>query len=338
MLMGRPRKLKDLIGFLKDKASIIKASLLSKHNTSSIHVAVLRATTHDRAAPPPEYRIAAVLSFGHGTRATACACIEGLMDRLHNTRNASVALKCLFTIHNIVRRGSFILKDQLSFCPSSGGHNFLNLSVFRDSSDVDSLELSLWVRWYAGVVEQNLIVSRALGYYLSSTSGPSKNHKREDNISMLLNLDLLAQTNALVGMVEEICRVPDSLHLQRNDLVYEVVRLVGEDYRLVQYEIFLRVKDLQDRMGSLNLGEAADFLWGLKRLENCKERTAELFANRKKNDALWELISEAKEGLVTMKESREKRLLTIGMRDEPSELNSFQGRNRWVVTVLPVQR
>lgn len=187
-------------------------------------------------------------------------------------------------------------------------------------------------------MEQNLIVSRVLGYYLSSTSGPSKNHKREDNISMLLNLDLLAQTNALVGMVEEICRVPDSLHLQRNDLVYEVVRLVGEDYRLVQYEIFLRVKDLQDRMGSLNLGEAADFLWGLKRLENCKERTAELFANRKKNDALWELISETKEGLVTMKESREKRLLTIGMRDEPSELNSFQGRNRWVVTVLPVQR
>ena len=173
-------------------------------------------------------------------------------------------------------------------------------------------------------MEQNLIVSRALGYYLSSPSRPSKNHKREDNISMLLNSDLWEQMNALVGMVEEICRVPDSLYLQRNDLVYEIVRLVGEDYRLVQHEIFLRVKNLGDRMDSLSLGEAADFLGSLKRLENCKERTVELFANRKKNDALWESVMEAKVELVTMKESREKRLLRIGMGDDQvSKLTRF---------------
>lgn len=234
-----------------------------------------------------------------------------------------MALKCLFALHNVVRRGSFILKDQLSFCPSSGGHNFLNLSVFRDGSD---LELSSWVRWYAGVVEQNLIVSRVLGYFLSSPPipGPSQNHKREDNIATLLNSDLQEQMNALVGMVEEICRVPDPLDLQRNDLVYEVVRFVGEDYRMVQHEILLRLKDVGDRMGGLSFREAADFLGSLKRLENCRERTAELFANRKKNDALWESISEVKERLLTMKESREKRLLTAGgMRDEVSELTRF---------------
>ncbi|KAL5072081.1 hypothetical protein RYX36_022969 [Vicia faba] len=42
------------------------------------------------------------------------------MDRLHGTKNATVA-PCLFTLRHITIKGPFTLKDQLSFYPSYGG-------------------------------------------------------------------------------------------------------------------------------------------------------------------------------------------------------------------------
>ena len=62
------------------------------------------------------------------------------------------------------------------------------------------------------------------------------------------NADLLYKLEALVGFVEQTSHVPDSLHLQRNELVYEVVRLVGENYRSVQGEILMRVEELGGRI------------------------------------------------------------------------------------------
>ena len=69
------------------------------------------------------------------------------MDRLNHTRNAAVALKCLMAVHHIIKHGSFILQDQLSVYPASGGRNYLNLSKFRDDYSASAWELSSWARW-----------------------------------------------------------------------------------------------------------------------------------------------------------------------------------------------
>ncbi|KAK9269954.1 hypothetical protein L1049_025527 [Liquidambar formosana] len=322
--MGRPKKLRNLIGILKDKASLLKAALLFSYNSSSIRIAVLRATTHDPSAPPSDDRVDAVLSFGLDSRTTSCACIEALMDRLHHTQNATVSLKCLIVLHNIVARGSFILKDQLSFYPSAGGRNFLNLSRFRDESDADTWELSSWVRWYAGVLEQNLMASRILGSYFGSSSRIVEKNT-EEKVSALLNSVLLSELDALVGFIERLCEAPNSL--QKNNLVYEIVRLVGDDYRFAQYEIFSRVTECEDRTGNLSSSELAQLLCGLKRLEDYKERLMVLFVNRKRNDAFWDLISQTRVKLVTVKEQREERRLVMkGRREESSELTRFRER------------
>lgn len=243
------------------------------------------------------------------------------MDRLHGTRDTFVALKCLYTIHNIITKDSFILKDQLSIFPTLGGRNFLNLSEFHDDSDPESWELSAWIRWYATVLEQNLTVSRVLGYHLSS-SDSKKNHKdKEEKIFALLSSDLLIEIDALVGFVQEISNVPNSLHLQRNNLVYEIVRLVSEDYRLIQREISLRVVELDERMTSLSVDQLTLFMSALKKFEDCKERLSLLFVNRKKNDGLWHLIGETKMKIETMmnKKAEEMALVRIMKRDETRE-------------------
>ncbi|KAJ8748039.1 hypothetical protein K2173_011414 [Erythroxylum novogranatense] len=319
--MGHTKKSRVLVGILKDMTSIIKANLSTKRSKAKIHIAVLRATAHGVPVPPSDKRVTSVLCFGLGSRVTASTCIGALMDRLHGTKDACVALKCLFTIHSIITKGSFILKDQLSIYPSFGGRNFLNLSQFRRDSDPESWELSSWVRWYAAVIEQNLMVSRLLGYYLCSDA--DKNLK-EEIVQVLLSKDLVREIEVLVDYVERICEAPESLHLQRNILVYEVVRLVSEDNRLVQREICLRVKELRDRLPSLGPDELAQIVCVLQKLEGCKERLFMLFVNRSRNDEMWELIKETKINIIETMKIESKALVKLGSTDGCGEFNRFR--------------
>ncbi|GFS43977.1 hypothetical protein Acr_00g0087970 [Actinidia rufa] len=124
--MGRQKKLmRNFIGIIKDRASLIKAALSIKRATATVRAAVLRATTHSPSSPPKDHHVAAVLALGRGSRPIARACIAAIMDRLHGTSDARVALKCLITLRHVVARGTFILRDQLSFFPAGGGRNLL---------------------------------------------------------------------------------------------------------------------------------------------------------------------------------------------------------------------
>ncbi|KAK4274143.1 hypothetical protein QN277_017418 [Acacia crassicarpa] len=309
--MAPKRRVRNLIHSLKDTASILAATLSLKSHVSSVRLHVLRATSHSISYSPSPERITAVLSVVQGSHILQRVCIEALMDRLQETRNATVALQCLFMLHNIIR-GPLALRDQLSYYLSSGGQNFLNLSNFRDKSGLESLELSSWVRWYAGVLEQSLTVSRVLGYYL--TSGDKNNEKtgvQERKHLQGSNSDLLCKIKSLVGFVEQITRVPESLYLQKNELVYEAVRLVGEDYRSVQSEILLRMEEFGRRMEILDVGDLSELVGYLKRIEDSKEKLVLLFVNRRRNDAFWDFIKQTKTEMGTKKEEMEGKWLTV---------------------------
>ncbi|OWM79989.1 putative clathrin assembly protein At4g40080 [Punica granatum] len=294
--------LRSLSGILKDKASLAKASLFSK-TRSYVHKKIIRATTHDPASAPKEYRRTALLSLGLGSSYTARTCIKALMDRLHKTRNASVALKCLFAIHNILSQGSVTLRDELSVFPSHGGHNFLNLSGFRGGFNRETSKYSCWVRWYAEFLEQTLITARVLGYFLTPASLSSTSQvlrkEREVKVRAYSSSDLSQEIDLLVSLVGVICSCPDSIHLQRNDLVYEIVSLVLEDYRVIRYEIRSRLSELEKRsLESLGISELAQVLSASNQFEGCKEKLFALFVNRANYDGLWELITRMKPTLV----------------------------------------
>jgi hypothetical protein len=309
--MAPKKKIRDFLGILKDKATLIRISLSTRRTTSSIRLAVLRCTTHFSSSPPPDHRIAVVLSLNNGSRPTALACTEAIMDRLHNSHNAYVALKCLFTLHHIVATGSFDLKD----------HNSLNLSMFFDKSDVESLEISLWVRWYAGALERYLITNSILG----RIEGDSMN---------LLNYDLMREIEALVNFVEEICTAPDSIHYQRINLVFEIVRMVSEDYRLSQHYMMTKLGELERRVERLREDELEDLTRCLNRLEACRERLTLLFGNRKRNDAFWELVSETNGAFRRkIEEDREKRV--VKYESESTRLIKRVAESDQVMRLLP---
>ncbi|KAK6923808.1 AP180 N-terminal homology (ANTH) domain [Dillenia turbinata] len=289
-------KLQDLIGAIKDKASQTKVILLSNRTTLSLHLSLLRATTHHPTTPPPAKHIDTILSFGHFSRATASATVDALMCRLHSTRSPVVALKCLLTFHFIIRRGTFILQDQLSIVPSSGGHNYLNLSDFRDNRSPTSWELSSWVRWYARYLEQLLSTSRVLGFFLCSSSSILDKDRGEDAVSSLLNNDLVKEVGSLVSLIEETRRIPESLHVNYNNLIFEIIGLVGDDYKSAVDEVSLRVNEFRERLSHLSYGDSVEFVCCMKRLEDCEERLTVLFPMMRRAllDRFWGLVREMK--------------------------------------------
>ncbi|TXG60129.1 hypothetical protein EZV62_014702 [Acer yangbiense] len=323
--MGR---LTSLIGIIKDKISQSRAAIVSKPNTISLHLALLRATTHDPFTPPNHKHLTAFLSFGHSSRTTAAAAIEALMDRLHNTHDASVAIKCLVAVHHIIKHGSFILQDQLSIYPTNGGRNYLKLSNFRDNTTPFTWELSSWVRWYARYLEHLLSTSRVLGFFLCSTLSSVEKDKEDEKVSALMNNDLLKEIESLVGLLEEMCKRPDSLHVHGNNLVEEIVGSVVEDYLSTMNEVSTRVNEFKERLSCLSFGDSVELVYTLKRLEDCKDRLL-ILSNKKRVliETFWGSIDELKERVGKEKVYREeKRIVSFGRRDKASESARFGDR------------
>ncbi|CAH9121757.1 unnamed protein product [Cuscuta epithymum] len=314
MIQSRKQLRVMIAGKLKDKASLIKASLTAKRTVSSIRVAIIRATTHTSTSPPPEHRIAALLDFGDRSPAVISACVGGIMDRLHGTHNPFVALKCLYVIHTLIVKGSLSFKNHLCFYPG-GGRNSLNLSNFKSNSGAGAgagaLELSAWVRWYAGVVEQSITTFRVLGdnSYVSCSSRRSINF---ENIYPK-NLEYSGddkEMECLVGAVEGICRAPESLDWRKNDVVHEVMSMVAEDYRSAQYRVLLRLGELHERVGKLSYAELTELRSWLERLEKCKERMVELFI-RRRNGGFWEMVRRTKAEVERVKEEWEMQSMVL---------------------------
>ncbi|CAK9159127.1 unnamed protein product [Ilex paraguariensis] len=308
--MDRITTIRDLIGVIKDKVSLSKAALISEPSKLSLHQAVIKATTHSPSTAP-DY-LSTLLSLGESSRATASALIQSLMNRLNRTRNAS----CLLTIHHILKRGPFILQDQLSIFPSSGGRNYLKLSAFRDGATADTWALSAWVRWYARYLETLISASRVLGFLLCSSPWTAEKDKEEERVSSSMNTELIRDVDSLVRVIEDMCEVPDSLLVEGNQLLQEVMGLLGGDYLSALNEVVLRLGEFKERLSYVSFGESVELVCALKRLEDCKERLVVFITMKQPStETLWGLIGELKDRIKMIDVDREAgKLVNIGSR------------------------
>lgn len=280
--MGRPMQVRRLWGTLKDKISVARATaaLLSpRRSTSALRLAVLRATSHDpTTSPPPDFLSDLVLLCHHSSAAHSAS--DALLSRLRHTGDAFVALKCLISLHHLL---PFLPR------PDAGANKLLDLSDFRDQSNSDTWQLSLWARWFAELIDLSLSVSSVLGFPISSPSS-------SNSISRMSNSGLVRELGALVSMVEQMGTAPDSLQYQTIGLVYEVIKLAGEDYRLTMRELFARIREIEDggRLNELDEEGLKELIRVLERLEASKEKMLQMFLNKKRNDGVWDAVAEGR--------------------------------------------
>ncbi|XP_072984272.1 putative clathrin assembly protein At4g40080 [Typha latifolia] len=293
-------KLRDLVGALKDTASVSKATFLS----ASAHLAVVRATSHHpSSSPPSSQQLSALLSFGRGSRLSASSLVSALSSRLLSTRDPAVALKSLLSFHFLLLHGPFILRDQLPpflLRHPSSGRNPLALASFPVGNSPSSFALAAWVRWLARLLELLLL--------LPPNPSPEPD---PDHATALLNADLLAEIDAFVAVIVEIRRVPDSSPaIEGNKLIWEAVRLVEEDLVTAERETLVRVKEMRERIGSLGFADSVEFVCLMRRLEECRDRPSD-WKWTAGDEGFWLEIMEARERIeevVVRKENEERRV------------------------------
>ncbi|XP_039123601.1 putative clathrin assembly protein At4g40080 [Dioscorea cayenensis subsp. rotundata] len=164
--------------------------------------------------------------------------------------NGSVQSSCVLSdvaIEDLTTRpprsvANRILSTALS--PSSGSRHTLHLSSFRDPSSPESWTMSSWVHWFIAVLKLLL----ASPFFIDG----------HNSISSRLNPDLISELTSLVELLIETRRSPSFLIWEANALVCEVVRVIA---------ILFRVKEVRERLSSLDYADSIELHCLLRRLE-----------------------------------------------------------------------
>lgn len=144
-----------------------------------------------------------------------------------------------------------------------------------------------------------------------------------------MTVDLIRDVDSLVGLVEEICKAPDSLHVEGNRLLDEIMGLVGGDYLSAVNEVSLRLSEFMERLSCLSFGESVELMCGLNRLEDCKERlvVGSFTIKKPSTETLWGLIGELKNRVGMLNVYREGgKLVSVGRREKGTESARFADR------------
>lgn len=144
-----------------------------------------------------------------------------------------------------------------------------------------------------------------MGFFIGSSSSTEEKDTEEQRVSALMNSDLIKETESLVSLLEQICRQPESLHLNGNKLVDEVRGLVGEDHLSAMNELSIRVNEFGERQSCLSFGDSVELVCALKRLEDCKERLLRSSTVKKDvAESFWNSIREIEERVGKDKENK----------------------------------
>lgn len=149
-----PSTLQRAIGAVKDQTSISLAKV-SNTTSSSLEVAVLKATTHDDDPVDDKY-VLEVLLLVSSNKYHAAACARAIGKRIGRTRNWMVALKSLMLVLRIFQDGDPYFPREV-FHAMKRGARILNLSSFRDESSSSSpWDFTSFVRTFALYLDERL--------------------------------------------------------------------------------------------------------------------------------------------------------------------------------------
>lgn len=182
---------------------------------------------------------------------------------------------------------------------------------------------------YGLYLEHLISTSRIMGFFISSTSNTIQKHEYEEMVSSLTNSDLLREIDALVGLLEETCKIPDLPFSGGKSLADKIIHLVGEDYVSSINELYVRFNEFKERSNNiLSFGDSIELVCALKRLESCKERLTEICHGIWKKawiDGFWSLVREVK-GMIGNLEDDYGQIVGIGRREKGYESARFTDR------------
>ncbi|XP_057247660.1 clathrin coat assembly protein AP180 [Beta vulgaris subsp. vulgaris] len=149
-----PSKLKKAISAMKDQTSISLAKV-GGADSSSLEVAILKATTHDEV-PVEERYVTEILRIVSSNRSYAGSCARAIGRRIGRTRNWIVAVKSLIIILRVFQDGDPHFPKEVMHAMKRG-YKILNLNSFRDDSSTSCpWDFTAFVRTFALYLDERL--------------------------------------------------------------------------------------------------------------------------------------------------------------------------------------
>ncbi|KAE8713939.1 putative clathrin assembly protein [Hibiscus syriacus] len=186
---GKQSSFRKALGAIKDTTTVSLAKVHSDYK--ELDIAIVKATNHYER-PAKEKYIKAIFNAISATRprADVAYCIHALARRLSRTHNWAVALKTLIVIHRALREVDPTFHEEVINYGRSRRH-MLNLSHFKDDSNLNTWDYSAWVRSYASFLEERMECFRVLKYDIDMTGPRTKDLDTEEVLEHLPALQQL---------------------------------------------------------------------------------------------------------------------------------------------------
>ncbi|XP_021732103.1 clathrin coat assembly protein AP180-like [Chenopodium quinoa] len=176
-----PSKLRKAIAAMKDQTSISLAKV-GGAESSTLEVAILKATTHDEI-PVDEIYITDILRIVSSNETYAGSCARALGRRIGRTRNWVVALKSLMIVLRVFQDGDPHFPKEILHAMKRG-YKILNLNSFRDDSSTSCpWDLTAFVRTFALYLDERLdcfLTGKLQRRKSYQQSGRSKGYSRDN--------------------------------------------------------------------------------------------------------------------------------------------------------------
>ncbi|XP_057955045.1 clathrin coat assembly protein AP180 [Malania oleifera] len=173
-----PSKLRKAIGAVKDQTSISLAKVSPTANSSSLGIAILKATTHDEVPMDDRY-VCEVLELVAASKNNAAACAHAVGKRISRTRKWIVALKSLMLVLRIFQDGDPFFPREVLYAMKRGA-KILNLSNFRDDSNSSPWDYTAFVRTFALYLDERLdcfLMGKLQRRFVAYTRGRPDDHR-----------------------------------------------------------------------------------------------------------------------------------------------------------------
>ncbi|XP_074285776.1 clathrin coat assembly protein AP180 [Silene latifolia] len=242
-----PSKFKKAIAVVKDQTSISLAKV-GGADSSSLEVAILRATTHDEV-PVDERHVMEVLQHVSSNRSYARSCARALGRRIGRTKNWVVAVKSLMLVLRLFQDGDPHFPKEVLHAMKRG-YKILNITSFRDESNTSCpWDFTAFVRTFALYLDERLDcfltgkLQRRTSHY---QSGKTRGYPRR-NLPFVRDM----KPNVLLDRITHWQRLLDRAIASQPTGIARTNRLVKTCLYAIVQESFELYRDISDGLALL---------------------------------------------------------------------------------------
>jgi len=154
--------------------------------------------------------------------------VEKLAKRMHNGHGWLVTLKCIVTVHRLLRDTELAFVEELIRCGDETGLRVLSLSNYKDMASPEAWDFSSWIRVYTDYLDESVEIYRSRKFDIMAEK--SVLARRMQDLKPQQLLEMLERLQMLERRL--VSCIPEGKASYSNVVKSGLVLVVKESFRL----------------------------------------------------------------------------------------------------------